>query len=70
MQILNRSEMKNIMAGSDDCYTGDPCACTNVYGCYATQCASHADPQGCLDEVEDLWLECEEFCNTIPIGVG
>jgi len=58
--------MKNILAGSDDC-PGTFCQCDVVYTCYMTQCISHDNPQKCMDETEDLWLQCHNDCGSAGI---
>ena len=61
MQILDRSEMKNIMAGSGQC-SGGVCQCDLVYGCYLLECDNHSDPQGCMDETLELYSQCNSDC--------
>jgi len=65
-EVLSRSEMKNIMAGSEDC-PGSFCQCDIVYSCYMSQCSGVSHPQGCMDETEDLWLQCHSDCGTAAI---
>ncbi len=71
--ILSRSEMKSIIAGGSGCYQGDPCACSSVYNCYASECSYQegnypGNPDGtyeeCINEVLGLWEDCDDFCSS------
>ena len=69
VEMLSRSEMKNIMAGSEDC-PGHFCQCDIVYTCYSFQCGSVSDPQGCIDEVEELWNQCYSDCGIVGVPLA
>lgn len=61
--VLSRSEMKNIMAGSGTCATG----CLNLYGGYHSECDSTYSPSSderaaCHDEVLYLNQQCINDC--------
>lgn len=65
LQILNRSEMKLIMAGYMNECAAD---CLTLYGGYLQQCLdTYQDPSSdkraqCINEVEDLNSACLDGC--------
>ena len=59
MQILNRNEMKQVMAG------GYACGCYSLYSTYRRECMarySGANEMKCLRETNDLEKSCHIDC--------